>query len=137
MKLADAAPIAVAGITVVGGLVQARRKRPVTREIVKQDLELLGLLPEDSAARGRLQEHIESTISKIIEDEDQRTRHASGAFLAVVFILIAVGLLSISVNRGGGWWWLSIPAAFIGLLGAFGLGQDAVPRRRDARGRPL
>ncbi|MEU6174816.1 hypothetical protein ABZ832_23255 [Streptantibioticus parmotrematis] len=136
MKLADAAPIAIAGITVIGSLIQARRKRPLTREVVKQDLELLALLPEGSAARDQLQAHVDTTIKKIIEDEDQRTRDATGSCLAAGFLIISIVLLIVAFHRGGTWWWLSCPAAIIGLLGCAGLAQDAVPRRRDARGRP-
>ncbi|MEV5375584.1 hypothetical protein AB0L26_06335 [Streptomyces nondiastaticus] len=137
MDLADWAPIIVAAITIAGGTFQARRKRPVTREIVKQDVELLGLLPEGSEAKRLLAEHIDATIRKIVEDENQRTRDYIGSCLAVGFLLVALFLMVVSVGRGGNWWWLSVPAVITGLFGAVGLGQDAVPRRRDARGRPL
>lgn len=137
MKLADWAPIIVAGVTIVGGIFQARRKRPMTREIVKQDVELLGMLPEGSEAKQLLAKHIDATVRKIVDDEDQRTREYTGSCLAVGFLSVAVFLLAVCVARGGAWWWLSAPAIFIGLLGAAGLAQDAVPRRRDARGRPL
>ncbi|WP_143642149.1 hypothetical protein [Streptomyces viridochromogenes] len=109
----------------------------MTREIVKQDVELLALLPEDSEAKKLLAKHIDATVRKIVEDEDQRTRDHAGSCLAIGFLGVSAGLLAVSVSRGGAWWWLSVPAVIIGLLGAFGLGQDAVPRRRDARGRPL
>jgi hypothetical protein len=137
MNLTDAAPVVVAGVTVAGGLVQARRKRPMTREIVKQDVELLGLLPQDSDAREALARHIDTTVRRIVEDEDQRTRDYGGSCLAIAFLAVAVVLTVICFSRGGAWWWLSPPTACVGLLGAVGLGQDAVPKRRDARGRPL
>lgn len=137
LKLAEWAPVIVAGITIVGGVFQARRKRPMTREIVRQDVELLGLLPEDSDAKRLLAKHVDDTVRKIIEDEDQRTRDHTGSCLAVGFLAVAVFLFVICVIRGGAWWWLGVPAVFIGLLGSTGLVQDAVPRRRDARGRPL
>ncbi|MCS0604953.1 hypothetical protein NX794_27625 [Streptomyces sp. LP11] len=109
----------------------------MTREIVKQDVELLGMLPEGSEAKQLLAKHIDATVRKIVDDEDQRTREYTGSCLAVGFLSVAVFLLAVCVARGGAWWWLSAPAIFIGLLGAAGLAQDAVPRRRDARGRPL
>ncbi|MFQ6197821.1 hypothetical protein [Streptomyces sp. NPDC000405] len=137
MKLVDIAPVVVAAMTVLGGLWQARRKRPMTREIVKQDAELLALLPEDSEAKRILQQHIDDTVRKIVEDEDRRTRDGVGSCAAVVFLVVAIALLAVSAGRGGDWWWLGVPAALIGLLGGVGLAQDAVPRRRDARGRPL
>ncbi|MFI5659487.1 hypothetical protein [Streptomyces sp. NPDC051684] len=137
MVLTDAVPLVVAAITVIGSIVQARRKRPLTREIVKQDVELLGLLPEDSDARRVLGAHVDATVRRIVEEEDQRTRDHAGTCLAIAFLLIALLLSAVSVSRGGVWWWLTAPAALVGLLGAVGLGQDAVPRRRDAHGRPL
>lgn len=109
----------------------------MTREIVRQDVELLALLPEGSEAKKALQRHIDDTVRKIVEDEDQRTRDGTGSCAAVACLIVAVALLGISGGRGGPWWWLSVPAVFIGLLGGVGLSQDAVPRRRDAKGRPL
>ncbi|MEU2788787.1 hypothetical protein [Streptomyces sp. NPDC007100] len=137
MKLTEAAPIIVAVITIVGGLAQARRKRPMTREILRQDVELLSLLPDDSDGKQILRKHVDATVRKIVEEEDQQTRDFAGSCLAVGLLIVAAFLLAVCFSRGGAWWWLSLPAAVIGLLGSFGLGQDAVPRRRDARGRPL
>lgn len=137
MKLADWAPIIVAGVTIVGGVFQARRKRPMTREIVRQDVELLGMLPEGSEAKKLLAKHIDVTVRKIVEDEDLRTRDNAGSCLAVGLLGVAAFLAVVCVTRGGSWWWLLVPTVFIGFMGVIGLVQDAVPRRRDARGRPL
>ncbi|MFG2949507.1 hypothetical protein [Streptomyces adustus] len=124
-------------ITVLGGIVQARRSRPMTREIVKQDAELPALLPESSEARQILAAHIDATVRKIVEGEDERTRDLSGVLFWVSFLTLAVFLVVVAADRGGYWWLLCLPAAVGWLLGAPAVVQDATLRRRDARGRPV
>lgn len=137
MKLADWAPILVAVITVAGGLFQARRKRPMTREIVKQDAELLALLPEDSEAKRILAAHVDATVRKIVEGEDEQTRDLSGVLFWISFLALGVFLVVVAADRGGYWWLLCVPAAIAWLLGGPAVVQDASLRRRDARGRPV
>ncbi|MET7665650.1 hypothetical protein ABZS99_44070 [Streptomyces sp. NPDC005463] len=137
MKFADWAPILVAFITVTGGIVQARRKRPMTREIVKQDAELLALLPEDSEAKQILAAHIDGAVREIVEGEDEQTRDLGGVLFWISFLVLAVFLVVVAVDRGGYWWLLCLPAAVAWLLGAPAVVQDVALRRRDARGRPV
>ncbi|MEU6278389.1 hypothetical protein ABZ871_39285 [Streptomyces populi] len=137
MKFTDWAPILVALITVAGGIFQARRTRPMTREIVKQDAELPALLPDNSEARRILAAHIDATVRKIVEGEDERTRDFSGVLFWTSFLTLAVFLVVVAAERGGYWWFLCLPAAVGWLLGAPAVAQDASLRRRDARGRPV
>ncbi|MER6204896.1 hypothetical protein [Streptomyces sp. NPDC001642] len=94
----------------------------MTREIVRQDVELLGMLPENSEAKKLLSKHIDATVRKIVEGEDQRTREYVGSCLAVGVLRVAVFLLAVCMARGG--WW-----------GAFRLFSSVSGRRWDGAGR--
>jgi hypothetical protein len=130
-------PVVVSTIGVAGSWVQVRRGRPKRRDLLKQDLKLYRQLPEDSSARGKLLEHIDAEIIRIISDDEEKRRDPTGIGLGIFFLLVAIGLLVAAIHQGGWWWWLLIPAFITGLLGAVGLAQDAVPRKRDDRGRAL
>jgi hypothetical protein len=125
----------VAGLPVLAVLVQLLRRPRNRQDQLKADLELLGLLPDESTARDKLLQHIDCSVQRLVSDEEDLRRDPMGIGLGVVFLLAAVVLIVFAV-RGGGWW-LWIGAFVVGALGAVGLGQDAVPRRRDLKGRPL
>jgi hypothetical protein len=104
---------------------------------LKQDLKILKELPAESSARERLLEHIDKEIISIIENDEEKTRHPTGAVLAIIFIGTSIFLLIEAIVMGGWWWWLLLPAAIIGIFGAVGFSQDAVRRKRDEKGNAL
>ncbi|MFJ9848025.1 hypothetical protein [Streptomyces sp. NPDC101150] len=104
---------------------------------LSEDAELLALLPEDSEAKRILAAHIDATVRKIVEGEDERTRDLSGVLFWASFLALAVFLVVVAADRGGYWWLLCLPAAVAWLLGAPAVLQDASLRRRDAGGRPV
>ncbi|MEU6814729.1 hypothetical protein [Streptomyces sp. NPDC046860] len=131
------ASVAVSVVGVGGVMLERRRREPDGRERIKADLELLSLLPEDSPAVPVLRGHVEDAIKQMIEVEDQKRRDPLGIALAIVFILIALGLVAASFLNGGWYWWLTVPGALTGIFGIAGLAQDATRRTRDERGRPI
>jgi hypothetical protein len=110
----------------------AGRKGP--RERLKADLNLAALLPEESAGRRVLLAKAEEAIPKIIKDETELTRDTSGIILASLFLGGAIAVALTIAASNSAWWGL---VATLAIFGVVGISQDAVPRRRDARGRPL
>jgi hypothetical protein len=119
-----------AAVAAAGKIWSDRRARGGARELIKRDLELLGLLPADSPVQPELREHVEHAIRRLIDDEQEKRRDPLGIGLAAFLLLSA----ALALRAGGYWIWLAAPT---GLLGVIGMAQDAVPRRRDDRGRPL
>jgi hypothetical protein len=130
-------PVAVALIGVAGSLLQVRRGRPRGRELLKQDLELLHLFPNDSEVRPRLLQHIEKNFDRLLTDEEEKRRDPLGIGVAIFLLMISVGLVVVSFINGGWWLWLLAPAGFIAIFAIAGLSLDAVPRKRDEKGRVI
>ncbi|MFE9956182.1 hypothetical protein [Micromonospora sp. NPDC005299] len=129
--------ITVAVLTIGAAVLQVQR-RGGRRAEIRQDLELLALLPKGSEAHRLMTKHIDSSVTKLIGVESEKRRDWTGVVLAIIFIagaLTAVyyafqasGLLSVV---------LWVAAVLVGTIGAAGLAQDVVPRKRDAKGRPI
>ena len=101
---------------------------------IRDDLELMALLPDDSPHRATLLSRAEDQIEKVLVAETTKTRDPLGIALALVFLLSAVGVL-LGLARDNGWWGILVAALVI--FGLVGLNQDAVKRVRDERGRPI
>ncbi|WP_263168157.1 SLC19 family protein [Streptomyces sp. SCSIO ZS0520] len=126
----------VVGVVGLGGVVLQRRyTRARGRDRAKADLELLALLPEDSAVRKDLRDHIDETIRHVIEVEDGERRDTYGIVLAILFLIIGGCLFwAFSAHEV---WWLALAGGFFVLFGFVGLSLDAPRRTRDARGNAI
>lgn len=129
--------VAAAGVAAaIGKALSGRSTRSNRRHQIKQDIEIMNLLPKDSDGRAKMQEHIDASITRLIADEDERRRDPFGMTLALVFIGLAVWAASFPMrNEGSSLWWLvAIPLGVIGLVGFV---QDATPRKRNERGQVI
>jgi hypothetical protein len=111
--------VAIAVLPVLGIVLQLIRRPDGRRGQVKRDLELLGLLPDDSSSRSKLLQHIDQSVERLIVDEDELRRDPTGIGLAV-FFLISTSVLVVFAIRSGDWWLWPI-VAFLGLFGVIGL----------------
>ncbi|HWE90153.1 MAG TPA: hypothetical protein VG317_11900 [Pseudonocardiaceae bacterium] len=127
--------ILLAALPVAAAAVQLIRRKDGRVGQLKTNLELLALLPEDGPARAKLLDHIERSVERLIVEEDELRREPMGIALGIVFLAVAIGLTVFAFRDGGWWWWPII--IFIAIMGATGLGQDGVRRKRDAKGRPI
>ncbi|WP_395154302.1 hypothetical protein [Ilumatobacter sp.] len=131
------AGIVAAGATVIGGLlaltreITARRSR---RSTILQEIEILNALPENSASRAVLQEHIDRSIENLITLEETSRRGWTGIVLALIF---TVGGTAAAYGAVGGRWWLWPFAAFLLTFGLVGVSIDWPKVPRDDRGRRL
>ena len=139
MDADDWSKVVLAAIAVVGavakllrGTVQGRRGRLVS------DADLLAKLPPDSAAYKRLVGHLDDEVAHIIEEEDRKRRDVVGVVLGVA-LLVGAAALAVSAWHSDRdlYPFLWAAAAVVALLGTVSLVQDATPRARDDRGRPI
>ena len=135
----DWSKVVLAAIPVVGavakslrGAVKGRRGQLIS------DAALLAKLPPDSAAYKRLLGHLDEEVARIIDEEDRKRRDVVGVVLGVALLAGAAALV-VSAWRSDGdvspFLWAA--AAVVAFLGTVGLVQDAIPRARDDRGRPI
>jgi hypothetical protein len=131
--------IAVAALaTLAAGLklMDSRQETSRRRSQLANDLDLLDRLPPGSEAHERLERFINKSVVELVVRETEERRDPVGIVLAGAF-LIGAGWAGYQYwVQDGSRWWL-VPAAVFGLIGLVGMSQDAVPRRRDARGRPI
>ena len=125
------------GFAVAVGLIAVAREWASSRGArsrIKQDIDLLGLLPDDSAARDALRTHVDRSISRLIETEQELRRDPSGIALAVFFAMVSVWTVAQAIS-GSDVWWLATGVAGLFTLAGFAV---AVPKvRRDDRGRAI
>lgn len=126
--------IAIAALGLVAVWIQNRRSKDGRRSQIKQDLELLNLLPQESGARSDLMTHIDMEIVHLIKGEGELTRDGSGISLAIVILAIAISLVILAIINSGWSWLLLIPSILLGTLGAVGLGESAPKKKRDSKG---
>lgn len=129
--------VAIGGaVAALQRIVSERRTRSHRRDQIKGDIELLHLLPKDSASRTRLEKHIEQSVFRLVDDGEEKRRDPMGIVLGILMVAGAAWAASFPIRFGGSslWWVLALP---LGTLGLVGLAQDGVRRRRDDRGRPI
>ncbi len=135
----DWSKVLLAAIPVVGavakllrGAVQGRRGRLVS------DADLLAKLPPDSDAYKRMLGHLDDEVARIIQEEDGKRRDLVGVLLGVALLAGAAALAVSAWHSDRDLYpFLWAAAAVVALLGTVGLVQDATPRARDDRGRPI
>jgi hypothetical protein len=120
---------ATTAVVVALEVLRVRLGRGGRRAELKQDLEILSLLPEGSETRDHLKAHVDRVVMGLINDEAEKRRDPYGVFLGLVFLALGVW-----VGTLGSRLWLAL-AGFLALLGVLALWQNAIPRRRDERGR--
>jgi hypothetical protein len=117
-------------------LMDTRQATSRRRRRLMRDLDLLERLPADSDARQRLEAMIHQAVLDLVSDETEKRRDWTGIVLATAFLLGA-GWAGFQywAHNGSGWWLVLL--VVLGVFGLVGVAQDAVPRRRDAGGRPI
>lgn len=121
-------------LTVLVGMANYVSGRGGARERVREDLELLALLPDDHRLRPVLLSRAEDALDQLLRDESEKTRDTSGIVLALFLLAGAGATGATEVANNALWLLLAVPLA---VFGTVGLSQDAVPRRRDERGRAI
>jgi hypothetical protein len=129
------------GFAVALGVIAVAREWSTNRGArsrIKQDLELLALLPDTSPVKQALAAHIERSVTQLITSDDERRRDWSGFSLAVAFAIVTFALANSALDENGwtrGAWWAA--ATIVGLLAVTGITSSLRKVRRDERGRDL
>ncbi len=126
--------ISLAVLPIVAAVVSLIRGRGGRRNQIKQDAELLGLLPEGTAARERLLHHLDQSIAALGAEEQELTRDLMGIGLGVIFLGGAIATFVLAI-QGSGWWWFIV--ALLLIIGIAGLSESAAKAKRDNRGRRI
>ncbi len=129
--------VLVTTLPILAGVLELQRGRGAgrQREQLKADVELLSLLPEKSAVRAKLLEHVEKTVERMIHEDEELKRDPSGIAIALFFIATTVVVIAYAFRTD--FWWLWLIAVFVGLIGVAGLADSVVLKRRDEKGRAL
>lgn len=127
--------IVVALLAIGAALLQYQRSRGGPRDEIRQDAELLKVLP-DGEARTRLLAHVEASVEKLITRESELRRDPGGVVLGVFILSVAIVIGYFAVVASLPWNVLLWPAAAgVGLFGAIGF-VDAMQRgKRNEKGR--
>lgn len=104
------------------------------RSRIKQDLELLGQLPKDSAVRDELRTHVDRSIARLIESEHELRRDPTGMVLAAFLALATTWMVAKAIDGSGLWW---VGAGATGLFAVAGFAVSVQKVRRDERGRVI
>jgi len=125
-----------AAVAFTGLLVQNMRRKTTERDDLEQDLRILHALPTSTGQAEALVANIEERIASLITSTAAR-RDPLGIALGLSFL--AIGLVTIVFGFVAGGWGrlILVPGGLMLLLGVGGLVQDAFPRQRDSRGRPI
>lgn len=109
-------PIGVALLGLLGSLLQRQTGLTRTRRRIKADLDILNLLPQESADRPPLEAYISKTIKAMLDERDKRDW---GVFtFTITFIAIFGGAFIFLGFYWGGWWWFgAIYGALVILYG--------------------
>ncbi|ARH91646.1 hypothetical protein ACF082_31380 [Streptomyces lydicus] len=137
MKWTDLTPVLIALLSLAGVVWQSRRTRYDGRDRLKRDIELLAMMPDDLEGKSRYREHVDASISILIEDEDVRSRDWVGISMGLTLLAIAVVLAWVGVGNGGWWHLLTVTAGFIVFAAVVCLSISAGKHRRDERGRVI
>ena len=126
--------LVIAALGVVAAWVQTRRSQRGSRAQLRQDVELLNLLPQESTSRSALLAHIDQQVAQVLRSESELTRDLSGALLAVFMLLAALALAIAAFRERGVWWLLLIPVILFGGAACYGIGDSLPKRKRDEKG---
>jgi hypothetical protein len=129
------ATIVVAVCGTLGVIVQTfrNRGRPSWHATVREELELMKLLP-DGNAQEQLQKYIDHKIFERTQAAMVRRRDNFSIGLGLTFLLIA-GAVAVGAFSLGGWWnLLLIVAALIGIFGLVGFSMGVKKVERDEKG---
>jgi uncharacterized membrane protein HdeD (DUF308 family) len=128
---------ALAGVAaLIAGIREiARQFTDRRRSHLKHDLDCLALMPEAVDFRQTWIIHIERSIDTLLTRETELRRDPNGIILALIFLGGAAAATIAILNGSSSLLWILV--VILALFGLVGLAQDAVPRRRDARGRPI
>ncbi|MFI0538790.1 hypothetical protein RKD19_004493 [Streptomyces canus] len=134
MNLQPYAAAVVAASGVAGFIIQARRTNLHAAELIKRELEILDLLPDDSTVKKSLQARIETSIEQYMSRE--YVRNWSAALVCLVILSSSLYFFGMIAVRGG-WWWISIIGAIpFGMLGVLGIAESIGSTRRNALSTP-
>ena len=122
--------------TVMAALLGIPRFFRDDRSAVLVDLQIYEGLPNGSVAKAQLLARIEEQLARLDQRRDAR-RSPLGIILGLIFLGLSVWMGTLITQSGGAWLLLWPVAAFLFILGAVGLGQDARRHVRDAKGRPI
>lgn len=125
IAIVGAATVAVAALSrelIAGRGVRAR---------LRQDVELLNLLPKDSEAHELLSAHVDRAVAQLVEYDSEMRRDWSGVGAGVMVSVFAV-ISAIRAREGSDWFWLLV--AFW-VLCAIALLSEGLPKaHRTASG---
>lgn len=122
-------------VTIIVGAVQFW-PRGGRRARIKSDVELYSLLPEEIENRDEFKRHISSQLAQLIKHETVKRRDPTGIILGVVFTAGGSYLGVLAFN--GGWWWLFLVLAIVGVPIGIAMIADGLSKgERDERGRLL
>ncbi|MFI0788559.1 hypothetical protein ACH4Q6_23535 [Streptomyces lydicus] len=137
MKWTDLTPVLIALLSLAGVVWQSRRTRYDGRDRLKRDIELLAMMPDDLEGKSRYREHVDASITTLIEDEDVRSRDWVGISMGLTLLTIAVVLAWAGVSNGGWWHLLTLTAGVVLFTGVACLSISLGKHRRDERGRVI
>jgi hypothetical protein len=132
MDLDTLSKIALAALPVIGAGLQLVRGQRGTRKRLKEDLELLALMPEGIEARSTMLEHLDKQVRKLMSGDDELRRDPIGIGMGIV-VLSGAAILGYFAVRDSAWWWIAFfPVAIFGMAGLL---SSMSKRPRDDRGR--
>lgn len=132
--LADATPALSAAATGVVSVVGVVRGTGRMRSRLKADAEIAAALPP-GPARDRLIAHVEAGVTRLIEDESEKSRDWPMFIVAVLVAPSLVALTAWLILRGEWWSYLAaVPVALLAVLFIYGVFETGQRAKRDARG---
>lgn len=88
--------------------------------LIKKEAEIIGILPESSNARAKLDELLTKHI-EVLAEQDGYKRNIP-MFVVALVGTPAMILLTIHIASSGGWWWILAPATgFLALAFLYGI----------------
>lgn len=121
----------IAAAAVIAGLARYLATTRGVRNRIKSDLEIMERLP-DGLSKRRLEQHINEQVDALITSTREKRRDPFGIVLGLILLGLGVWLIALGVTGSNLWF---LPAFVLLIFGIAGVSLDAVPRRRDERGR--
>lgn len=128
-------PVIAGASTIVVAVTPALREWTAARGVrtrLKQDIELVGLLPAESAARKALEAHIERTVERLVEEEHEMRRDPGGFVLALFFTAVTAFLGMRAIDGSDIWW---VPAGLMAIFTIAAFAVSVPKARRTPTGR--